>query len=67
MGAVSPVVFVCENNHYGMSMASDEAFAIENISTRATAYGFPGVTVDGSAGKQTPTDPWMQCGGHDVT
>jgi acetoin:2,6-dichlorophenolindophenol oxidoreductase subunit alpha len=43
-----PVVFVCENNHYGMSMAADEAFAIENISTRAAAYGFPGVTVDGN-------------------
>ena len=43
-----PVVFVCENNHYGMSMASDEAFAIENISARAGAYGFPGVTVDGN-------------------
>ena len=43
-----PVVFICENNHYGMSMASDEAFAIENISTRAAAYGFPGVTVDGN-------------------
>ena len=43
-----PVVFVCENNHYGMSMAADEAFAIENISARAAAYGFPGVTVDGN-------------------
>jgi pyruvate dehydrogenase E1 component alpha subunit len=43
-----PIVFVCENNHYGMSMASDQAFAIENISTRAAAYGFPGVTVDGN-------------------
>ena len=43
-----PVVFVCENNHYGMSMAADQAFNIENISTRATAYGFPGVTVDGN-------------------
>jgi acetoin:2,6-dichlorophenolindophenol oxidoreductase subunit alpha len=43
-----PVIFVCENNHYGMSMAADEAFAIENISVRATAYGFPGVTVDGN-------------------
>ena len=43
-----PVVFVCENNHYGMSMAADEAFAIENISARAGAYGFPGVTVDGN-------------------
>jgi len=43
-----PVVFVCENNHYGMSMAADEAFAIENISARAGSYGFPGVTVDGN-------------------
>ena len=43
-----PVVFVCENNHYGMSMAADEAFAIENIAVRAQAYGFPGVTVDGN-------------------
>lgn len=43
-----PVIFVCENNHYGMSMAADEAFNIENISTRATAYGFPGATVDGN-------------------
>jgi acetoin:2,6-dichlorophenolindophenol oxidoreductase subunit alpha len=43
-----PVVFVCENNHYGMSMAADQAFAIDNISTRASAYGFPGVTVDGN-------------------
>src|SRR3954449_4535937 len=31
-----------------MSMAADEAFAIENISARAAAYGFPGVTVDGN-------------------
>ncbi len=43
-----PVVFVCENNHYGMSMAADEAFAIENIATRAQGYGIPGVTVDGN-------------------
>ncbi len=43
-----PVVFVCENNHYGMSMAADEAFAIENIATRASGYGIPGVTVDGN-------------------
>jgi pyruvate dehydrogenase E1 component alpha subunit len=43
-----PVVFVCENNHYGMSMAADEAFAIENIAIRAGGYGIPGVTVDGN-------------------
>jgi TPP-dependent pyruvate/acetoin dehydrogenase alpha subunit len=42
-----PVIFVCENNNYGMSMSVDKAFAIENISDRAAAYGMPGVTVDG--------------------
>jgi acetoin:2,6-dichlorophenolindophenol oxidoreductase subunit alpha len=43
-----PVVFVCENNKYGMSFSTARAFAIENISERAAAYGFPGVTVDGN-------------------
>ncbi len=43
-----PIVFVCENNHYGMSMSADKAFAIETIATRAQGYGFPGVTVDGN-------------------
>ena len=56
-----PVVFVCENNHYGMSMAADEAFAIENIATRARGYGIPGVTVDGNDVQEVPTPsppPW---------
>jgi TPP-dependent pyruvate/acetoin dehydrogenase alpha subunit len=43
-----PVVFVCENNQYGMSMSVEKATAIENISDRAAAYGMPGVTVTGS-------------------
>ena len=43
-----PVVFVCENNHYGMSMAWTKAVAIDRLSRRADAYGFPGVTVDGN-------------------
>jgi TPP-dependent pyruvate/acetoin dehydrogenase alpha subunit len=43
-----PVVFVCENNQYGMSMNVKKATAIENISDRASAYGMPGVTVAGS-------------------
>ena len=43
-----PVVFVCENNQYGMSMSVKKATAIENISDRASAYGMPGVTVDGT-------------------
>ncbi len=43
-----PVVFVCENNKYGMSFSTEKAFAIDNIAERARAYGFPGVTVDGN-------------------
>lgn len=43
-----PVVFVCENNQYAMSLSVRRAFAIERISDRAAAYGMPGVTVDGN-------------------
>ena len=43
-----PVVFVCENNQYGMSMSVKKATAVENISDRAAAYGMPGLTVSGS-------------------
>jgi acetoin:2,6-dichlorophenolindophenol oxidoreductase subunit alpha len=43
-----PVVYVCENNQYAMSMPAKKAFAIEKISQRAAGYGVPGVTVDGN-------------------
>lgn len=43
-----PVVFICENNQYGMSGSVKEMVKIANISQRANAYGFPGVTVDGN-------------------
>ncbi len=42
-----PVVFVCENNQYAMSMPVAAAMRIERISDRAYAYGMPGMTVDG--------------------
>lgn len=42
-----PVVFVCENNQYGMSMSVKKAYATEKISDRAAGYGTVGVTVDG--------------------
>jgi pyruvate dehydrogenase E1 component alpha subunit len=42
-----PVIYLCENNQYAMSMPYRNAFSIENISTRAVAYNIPGVTVDG--------------------
>ena len=43
-----PVIWVCENNQYAMSMAVKHAFPIPAISMRAAAYGMPGVTVDGN-------------------
>ncbi len=43
-----PVIYLCENNQYGMSMSVKRAFNIEHISQRAAAYGIPGITVDGN-------------------
>ena len=43
-----PVVFVLENNHYGVSTNIREAAHIEDLSIRAKAYGIPGVRVDGN-------------------
>jgi len=43
-----PVIFLCENNKYAMSMSVGRAFNIEYISQRGCAYNIPGVTVDGN-------------------
>lgn len=43
-----PVIYLCENNQYAMSMPMPRAFNIPFISLRAAAYGIPGVTVDGN-------------------
>ena len=43
-----PVVFVCENNQYGMSTSTERSTAVKRISQRAVAYDMPGVTVDGN-------------------
>jgi acetoin:2,6-dichlorophenolindophenol oxidoreductase subunit alpha len=43
-----PVVFVCENNKYGMSFSTELSMAVERVADRAAAYGMPGVTVDGN-------------------
>ncbi|UCC75277.1 MAG: pyruvate dehydrogenase (acetyl-transferring) E1 component subunit alpha [Gemmatimonadota bacterium] len=43
-----PVVFVIENNQYGMGTAVHRAAAIENLADRACAYsGMQGWTIDG--------------------
>lgn len=43
-----PVIFVCENNQYGMSVSTARSTAVADIATRAIAYNMPGVTVDGN-------------------
>ncbi len=43
-----PVVFVCENNQYGMSTSTARATASATIADRAAAYAMPGVRVDGN-------------------
>ncbi|MCL2877470.1 MAG: thiamine pyrophosphate-dependent dehydrogenase E1 component subunit alpha [Acidobacteria bacterium] len=43
-----PVVFVCENNQFGMSTPFSYHSKNKTISQRAAAYDMPGVTVDGN-------------------
>lgn len=43
-----PVVYLCENNRYGLSTAMHEATAIDELSRRAAAYSMPGRTIDGN-------------------
>jgi pyruvate dehydrogenase E1 component alpha subunit len=42
-----PIVYICENNLYGMSVSVKIACAVQDIATRASGYGMPGVIVDG--------------------
>jgi pyruvate dehydrogenase E1 component alpha subunit len=43
-----PLVLVCENNGYGLSMPTSKACSVKDIACRAEAYGFPGWSVDGN-------------------
>ncbi len=43
-----PVLFLCENNQYGMSMASDKAVAGESIASRGNSYGIESIQIDGN-------------------
>ena len=42
-----PVVFVCENNLYGISVSVKKSTSVEDIAVRAKGYNMPGVVVDG--------------------
>jgi len=43
-----PVVFVCQNNHWSISVPTQQQTASESIAVKARAYGFPGVKIDGN-------------------
>ena len=43
-----PVIFVCENNHYAISVPQSKQMAVTDVAARAAGYGFPGVVVDGN-------------------
>ena len=43
-----PVIFVCENNQYALSTSYRQTTAVPQVAQRASAYGIPGVTIDGN-------------------
>lgn len=43
-----PIIFICENNRFGISMPVEESTAVEDIGVRAAAYGIPGISIDGN-------------------
>lgn len=43
-----PVIFLIENNGYGLSTPVREQFKCENLSERAFGYGMEGITIDGN-------------------
>ena len=43
-----PVLFLCENNQYGMSMATDKAVAGDSIASRGNSYGIESIQIDGN-------------------
>ena len=42
-----PIVFICENNRYAVSVPRSRQMAINDVASRAAGYGFPGIVVDG--------------------
>jgi 2-oxoisovalerate dehydrogenase E1 component alpha subunit len=43
-----PVIFMCENNKYAISVPIEKQLACEKVSDRAIGYGMPGYTIDGN-------------------
>lgn len=43
-----PVIFMCENNRYAISVPIHKQMNVDSVASRAPAYGFPGVSIDGT-------------------
>jgi 2-oxoisovalerate dehydrogenase E1 component len=43
-----PIVYLCENNQYGLSTSLAESTTIDRIAKRADGYSMPGITIDGN-------------------
>jgi len=43
-----PMVFICENNQYALNTAFSQTTSVPQIAQRASAYGLPGLTIDGN-------------------
>lgn len=43
-----PVIFVCENNFYAMTVSLEKSVAIKHVAERAKGYGFDGSVIDGN-------------------
>ncbi len=43
-----PIIYICENNYYGISGYQKDMMKICDISERAKSYSIPGVTADGN-------------------
>jgi 2-oxoisovalerate dehydrogenase E1 component alpha subunit len=43
-----PVIWICENNRYAISVPLSKQMAVRSVADRAPAYGFEGVSVDGN-------------------
>jgi len=43
-----PVIFIVENNGYGLSTPTNEQYKCERIADKAIGYGMEGITIDGN-------------------
>lgn len=43
-----PIIYLCENNKYGVSVCIDRICNVEDIAERAKGYDIPGIVVDGN-------------------